>query len=180
MPVESELEAEALKAWRQLAHVLTHEIMNSLTPVASLSRTALDLLEEVRPQLDAEVADDLATALDAISRRAGSLEKFVSSYRKRFNLPAARPEVVELAALFARLSALVTPQWQARNGKVEFVLEPASLQIMCDGGQLEQALINLLKNALEAAGAAANPQAQVSAGQRTAGARRTPADRSAG
>jgi hypothetical protein len=60
MPVESELEAEALNAWRQLVHVLTHEIMNSLTPVASLSRTARDLLDEARPALPADVAADLA------------------------------------------------------------------------------------------------------------------------
>jgi hypothetical protein len=51
MPVESELEAEALNAWRQLVHVLTHEIMNSLTPVASLSRTAYSLLDEFRAAL---------------------------------------------------------------------------------------------------------------------------------
>ena len=74
MPVEDELEAEALNAWRQLVHVLTHEIMNSLTPVASLSRTAHDLLADLRADLPADVADDLSTALDAISRRATSLK----------------------------------------------------------------------------------------------------------
>jgi signal transduction histidine kinase len=153
MPVESELEAAALNAWRQLVHVLTHEIMNSLTPVASLSRTARDLVEEARPALPPDVAADLGTALDAIGRRADSLADFVASYRSLSNVPAARPERVPLAALFARLDALVGPAWRARGGDVEFAAEPASLELMADPGQLEQALINLLKNAFEATGA---------------------------
>lgn len=152
MPVESELEAETLNAWRKLVHVLTHEIMNSLTPVASLSRTARDLVEEARPALPADVAADLATALDAIGRRADSLADFVASYRSLSNVPVAQPERVALAAVFARLDALVGPAWRARGGAVEFAVEPASLELMVDPGQLEQVLINLLKNAFEATG----------------------------
>jgi signal transduction histidine kinase len=150
MPVESELEAEALHAWRQLVHVLTHEIMNSLTPVASLSHTAYGLLGEFRGALPEDVGSDLATALDAIRRRADSLVDFVSSYRSLSNVPAARPERVRLGALFERVSVLVNPGWRARGGAVHFSVEPASLELMADPGQLEQALINLLKNAFEA------------------------------
>ncbi|CAH0219925.1 Sensor protein ZraS [Massilia sp. Bi118] len=152
MPVESELEAEALHAWRQLVHVLTHEIMNSLTPVASLSHTAYGLLGEFRGALPEDVGTDLSTALDAIRRRADSLVDFVASYRSLSNVPAARPERVRLDALFERVSALVGPAWRARGGEVHFSVEPASLELMADPGQLEQALINLLKNAFEATG----------------------------
>jgi signal transduction histidine kinase len=150
MPVESELEAEALHAWRQLVHVLTHEIMNSLTPVASLSHTAYGLLGEFRGALPDDVGTDLSTALDAIRRRADSLVDFVASYRSLSNVPAARPERVGLGALFERVAALVGPGWRARGGDVHFSVEPASLELMADPGQLEQALINLLKNAFEA------------------------------
>ncbi|MTV41899.1 sensor histidine kinase [Duganella radicis] len=155
MPVESELEAEALNAWRELVQVLTHEIMNSLTPVASLSRTACGLLDEASGQLPQDIHADLDTALDAIARRAASLVDFVSSYRSLSTVPQAQPQRVLLEELFERLKALLEPQWQDR---LTFSVEPASLEVMIDPGQLEQALINLLKNAAEAA-----TQAQVSA-----------------
>jgi len=161
MPVESQLEAEALNAWRQLVHVLTHEIMNSLTPVASLSRTAHDLLDELSADLPADAAEDLSTALDAIARRAASLVDFVSSYRTLSTLPQAQPERVHLGRLFARLAALVGPRWQARGGSAEFSVEPASLEVVVDPGQLEQALINLLKNASEATEQVASPRATI-------------------
>lgn len=163
MPVESELEAEALNAWRQLVHVLTHEIMNSLTPVASLSRTARDMLDEVRDALPPDVGHDLVTALDAISRRADSLADFVSSYRSLSNVPQARPERIHIGALFERVRALVGPAWRARGGRVEFSVEPASLELVADPGQLEQALINLLKNAFEATAGVDRAGARVSA-----------------
>jgi signal transduction histidine kinase len=163
LPVESQLEAEALQAWRQLVHVLTHEIMNSLTPVASLSRTAHDLLAELEASLPADCAADLGTALDAIARRAASLADFVASYRNLSTLPQPRPERVHLGSLFARLAALVGPDWEARGGKVAFSVEPSSLEVMADPGQLEQALINLLKNAAEATANVPQPRADVQA-----------------
>ncbi|HYD80896.1 MAG TPA: sensor histidine kinase [Paucimonas sp.] len=167
IPVESELEAEAMQAWQRLVHVLTHEIMNSLTPVASLSQTSRDLLADVRAALPAgteqDLAQDVDVALDAIGRRAGSLAHFVGNYRSLASVPAAQPQAVAVAAVFARLSALVSPGWQARGGRADFSVEPASLELMIDPGQFEQALINLLKNAEEATAATAGPELAVSA-----------------
>jgi signal transduction histidine kinase len=162
MPVESELEAEALNAWRELVQVLTHEIMNSLTPVASLSRTACGLLDEAQANLPADIHADLGTALDAIARRAASLVDFVGSYRSLSTVPQAEAQRVLLEELFDRLKALLEPQWQ---GKLTFSVEPASLEVMIDPGQLEQALINLLKNAAEA-GTQAQVRARLSRGGR--------------
>ena len=163
MPVESELEAEALNAWRQLVHVLTHEIMNSLTPVASLSRTAYDLLDDLREHLPGDVNIDLAVALDAISRRAVSLVDFVGSYRSLSNVAPARVELLRIDALFERVSMLVSPAWRARGGSTSFTVDPAPLELMADAGQLEQALINLLSNAFEATAQRDAAQVSVSA-----------------
>jgi len=157
LPLESELEAETLKAWRQLVHVLTHEIMNSLTPIASLARSAQEL------QGDAERAQDLALALDTVARRAEALARFVADYRRVSDWPEPRPEPVELQALFARLEQLVAAGWRARGGQARFQVQPGSLSLMADPGQLEQALINLMKNAAEATAELAQPSLEVQA-----------------
>jgi signal transduction histidine kinase len=163
LPVESELESETLHAWQQLVQVLTHEIMNSLTPVASLSTTAQGLLLELQPQLEGEAAADLGTALDAIARRATSLADFVGSYRSLSNMPQPAPEQVDVRQLFARLALLVEPAWRERGGELRFLVEPASLALVADAGQLEQALINLLRNAFEATAGVAVARATVHA-----------------
>lgn len=165
-PVESELEAEAMQAWQKLVHVMTHEIMNSLTPVASLSHTSRELLADARGMLPQDIAGDLDIALDAIGRRAESLQQFVSGYRALASAPPAQPQPLAIKAMFARLEALVAPGWRTIGGSVLFEVEPASLELMADPGQLEQALVNLLQNAAEACAAAPGaevPQARVSA-----------------
>jgi signal transduction histidine kinase len=173
MPIESELEAETLKAWRQLVHVLTHEIMNSLTPIASLSRTAHELLDERRARgasdaarrqaPDAAVDDDLAVALEAIARRAEALASFVADYRRVSDWPEPQLAAVELAPLFARLERLVAADWRLRGGAARFDVQPATLTLMADAGQLEQALLNLLHNAAQATAATSDPQVSVTA-----------------
>ena len=157
LPLESELEAETLKAWRQLVHVLTHEIMNSLTPIASLSRSAREMLGEP------DAGPDLSLALDTIARRAASLATFVGHYRSISELPAPQPEVLQLSELFARLEQLVAAGWRDRGGQASFSVEPASLSLRADPGQLEQALLNLIKNAAQATAGLARPRLSVRA-----------------
>ncbi|MEJ6003933.1 ATP-binding protein [Paucibacter sp. AS339] len=161
MPIESELEAETLKAWRQLVHVLTHEIMNSLTPISSLSRTALELLAEA--EVPAEQRQDLTLAMDTIARRADALARFVGNYRRVSELPEPKIEPVLLSELFARLEQLVAADWRARGGEAQFELDSPSLSLMADAGQLEQALLNLIKNAAQACADQAQPNLLVRA-----------------
>jgi signal transduction histidine kinase len=163
MPVENELEAEAMQAWQKLVHVLTHEIMNSLTPVASLSNTWRETLKERGADLPEDVARDLEVAFDAISRRAESLTHFVSGYRALASVPDATPQRVMVSNLFARLAALTCPNWQERGGRAVFSAEPESLELMADEGQLEQALMNLIMNAAEATGHLPSPEVVVAA-----------------
>jgi C4-dicarboxylate-specific signal transduction histidine kinase len=144
MPLENELESESLQAWQQLVQILTHEIMNSLTPIRSLSQTALSLFGE--PGSEA----DLRSALDAIARRAESLSGFVGKYRQVSRLPEPTLAPVDLQPMFKRLQQAIAPAWSARAGEASFDLASPSLQLLADEGQLEQALLALIHNAEQA------------------------------
>jgi C4-dicarboxylate-specific signal transduction histidine kinase len=144
MPLEQELESESMRAWQQLLQVLTHEIMNSLTPIKSLSQTALDLLDE------RDNAADLRTALDAIARRSEHLSGFVTNYRKVSQWPAPAMAPVDLQGMFNRLQQAVGRAWSTRGGEATFELSSPSLRLLADDGQLEQVLLALIHNAEQA------------------------------
>ena len=144
VPLENELETESLLAWQQLVQVLTHEIMNSLTPIRSLSQAAASLADE--PGAEGE----LRQALDAIARRAESLAAFVGTYRRVSQWPAPTLAPVDVAALFARLEQAVAKDWAARGGSAAFEIGSPGLRLQADEGQLEQALLALVNNAAQA------------------------------
>lgn len=169
MPVENELEAETLSAWRELTHVLTHEIMNSLTPVVSLSHSAQELLETVHALLPEDVNEDLSITFATIERRATSLHAFVDSYRTLSAMPEPRPETMLLRQVFGRLATLIGADWLARGGRAEFIVEPDTLTLEVDPGQFEQAMINLLANAADATAGGSGPLVRVTARQHRGG-----------
>ncbi|MEO3691733.1 sensor histidine kinase [Roseateles paludis] len=153
LPLESALEAERLEAWRQLVQVLTHEIMNSLTPIASLAQSASELDDREERQL----------ALDTITRRAAGLRRFVTDFRRLSEAPPPQLEVVELQAVWARLQLAVAPAWVARGGQARFAVQPPTLLVRADPAQLEQALLNLISNAERATQGLAAPELRVEA-----------------
>lgn len=150
MSVESELETATLRAWQQLVHVLTHEIANSLTAVASLSRTARQLVQDTASRLPADIYEDLSVSLAAISGRSGGLIDFIFSYRSLSSVPEPQAERIRLCDLLARLTSLTAPVWRGRGGECTYSVSPRSLELIADPGQLEQALLNLMVNAFEA------------------------------
>jgi C4-dicarboxylate-specific signal transduction histidine kinase len=162
-PLEQELESESLHAWQQLLQVLTHEIMNSLTPIQSLSGTALSLLDEL------DTAVELRTALDAIARRAESLSSFVRTYRQVSRWPAPKLAPVDLQQLFTQLQQAVKPHWLGRGGDASFELASPTLRLLSDAGQLEQVLLALIHNAEQATADQSNPQLWVQARQSRGG-----------
>lgn len=162
-PMEQALESESLHAWRQLVQVLTHEIMNSLTPIKSLSQTGLGLLSEP------DSAAELRTALEAIERRAESLSGFVTTYRRVGQWPAPTLAAVDVHGLFQRLKQAVAPKWIERGGEATFEVLSPTLQLLADEGQLEQALLALIHNSEQATADVTPPRLWVQARQSRGG-----------
>jgi len=160
VPLEKELESESLRAWQQLLQILTHEIMNSLTPIKSLSQTALMLLDE---PANPDHAGDMRTALTGIAHRSEGLSSFVRNYRRVSQWPAAEMAPVDLQVFFQRLRQATSPAWAARGGQALFELASPSLQLLADEAQLEQALLALLQNAAQATAGLAAPRLWVQA-----------------
>lgn len=155
-PIESELETETLVAWRQLVQVLTHEIMNSLTPIASLAASAPALLE-------AGEREELDAALATLARRAAHLQAFVERYRSVSQPPAPTLADTPLLALLQAVQRLVAPAWGEAGGTVDVAVEPANLALRTDAAQLEQVLINLAQNALQACAGRPAPKLSIQA-----------------
>jgi C4-dicarboxylate-specific signal transduction histidine kinase len=162
-PLEHQLESESLLAWQQLLQVLTHEIMNSLTPIKSLSETAQSLLDE--PDAVAE----LQIALGAIARRAESLSSFVQTYRRVSHWPSPTLAPVDLQALFNRLQQALRPGWLSRGGDATFELASPTLRLLADEGQMEQVLLALIHNAEQATENRPDPRLWVNARQSRGG-----------
>jgi nitrogen fixation/metabolism regulation signal transduction histidine kinase len=147
------LRDEERRAWQRLIRVIGHEINNSLAPIKSLAGTLRDMLQK-QPSMDDQ--SDVLEGLGLIGDRAGSLTKFVATYSQLARLPAPSKQPVSLNALLHRLVAL-----DAIVGVR--VTAPFETAVAADAGQLEQALINLIKNAVEAAeGGAAGVEVSIS------------------
>lgn len=143
--LSGELDAVELKAWQDLVRVLAHEMMNSLTPICSLS-------ESLGGRLRAPGADpaDIAEDVEVIARRSAGLMHFVERYRRLTDLPVAEPVKVRAAELATSLDRLMTPMMAEAGVDYASSVRPKALTLEADPELLEQALINLLKNALEA------------------------------
>jgi nitrogen fixation/metabolism regulation signal transduction histidine kinase len=135
------LREEERKAWQRLIRVLGHELNNSLAPIKSMAATLARTLERQPPPADRD--EDLARGLAVIEQRAASLSRFLAGYSRLAQLPPPRLEPVSLAALCARVAALAT------RLAVEVAPGP-DLEVEADPGQLEQLLINLVRNAADA------------------------------
>ena len=143
--IHQELEAKELEAWQQLSRVLTHEIANSVAPIASLAGTARGLLDT------ADRTDDVREALGTIERRSRGLVSFVDAYRTLARLPQPRAQVIQAAELLGDVALLARAT--APSVAVEVDVSPATLEIVADPDLVEQALVNLALNAVEAVGA---------------------------
>jgi signal transduction histidine kinase len=158
LDIEPELRAAEAGALRELLQVLSHEIMNALTAVASLAATAVDLMEDETPASTALAREAVAT----LGRRAEGLTRFVEAYRTLARLPPPRLAPTAIAALIDETGRLFRSRWSARGVELETrVACPDDLVVKLDPDLTIHALINILSNAADAA-LAASPKPRVS------------------
>lgn len=135
------LREEERRAWQRLIRVLGHELNNSLAPIKSMATTLADLLAREPPPSDWR--EDAGSGLGVIAERADALARFMAGYTALAKLPPPRKRTVDLSGLLARVRTLET--------RVAVRVDaPADIHVEVDPDQLEQALINLVKNAAEA------------------------------
>ena len=151
--IQNELENQELDAWQKLISVLTHEIMNSVTPISSLAETLGNIIDNASqkyPDLHIEELDDIKMAITTINKRSAGLLSFVQSYRSLTKIPEPKFKLIAMENLFENLETLFQREMRNRGIDFEFSLTPKSLKIYADEEQLSQVIINLIKNAIDA------------------------------
>ncbi len=141
--IDAELKAAEAAALRELVQVLSHEIVNALTPIASLADTAVAMLDDPVPPLA-----DIRDAIETVARRTASLHRFGESYRALARLPVPAPQRVTVARFTGDLAMLFATRWPRIALAVE--IREAPVHLSADPDQLTAALWALLQNAAEA------------------------------
>jgi len=154
--IHPELEQKEVESWQMLIRVLTHEIMNSITPISSLASTVQDILKEFqkdKKQLSAEEAEDMeniSSAISTIERRSKGLLNFVELYRNLTRIPKPHFRYFPVTDLFRRTLELMEPKFEKLNIQVDTKIFPGDLKLLADPDLVDQVLINLLLNAIDA------------------------------
>lgn len=147
--IQSELEEKEMDAWKNLIRVLSHEIMNSVTPISSLAATANQLIGSGNTIPPADI-DDIRQAMQTIEKRSRGLMQFVRNYRRFARIPEPDRQLVPVTALFGRIENLIKPSLEQGAVRFRTSVKPDSLQLEVDPDLIEQVLLNLLSNAIEA------------------------------
>jgi len=167
--IHGELEEKETEAWQNLTRVLTHEIMNSMTPIASLAATASDLFTQLRPDAgaagaaglaavaDPEQLGDIQEALQTIHKRSRGLMQFVQAYRSLTHVPVPRFQLFPVREVFSRMQQLMQERLATEGVLLDVRVDPESLELTADVELLEQVLLNLLINAVDAVRGRPNP-----------------------
>ncbi len=149
--IQSELEEQEIEAWQKLIRVLTHEIMNSITPISSLAKTVDHTLDEIDPDnFNAADLNDIHNAVSTIHRRSEGLIHFVESYRKLTRIPQPNFKMIAVSSLFENVLSLTDVESNRKNINLSSTVVPENLHVIADPELIEQVLLNLIRNALDA------------------------------
>jgi nitrogen fixation/metabolism regulation signal transduction histidine kinase len=155
--IQAELEEKEMESWQKLIRVLTHEIMNSITPISSLSSTVTLIIDDLKQSLKEKNADeelldsvvDVENAFRTIHKRTDGLLHFVNTYRNLTTVPRPQLTIFSVRSLFENIKGLHDEQLTLKNIRCEIDVHPQSLELTADEKLIEQVLINLLKNAMQ-------------------------------
>ncbi len=165
--IYSELEEKEIESWQKLIRVLTHEIMNSITPISSLASTMQEMFQNddgelMQPsEVDEDTLESVQTALSTIKNRSQGLLNFVEIYRNLTRIPKPNFRHFEIRQLFDDVNQLLHMEMKEKNIRCESDIRPENLKITVDPDLLEQVLINLVRNAIDALEGRENPQIYV-------------------
>lgn len=153
--IKYEIEKNEAEAWQKLIRILTHEIMNSVSPVTLTSSGIIQMLEkDGQPrdisEIDNTVLNNVLTGLQAIRKRSRGLASFVENYNAINHLPQPVMTLITISVLFGHIEMLMKEEFQRSNVVFESRIAPLSLVLHADERLVGQILINLLRNALQA------------------------------
>jgi nitrogen fixation/metabolism regulation signal transduction histidine kinase len=152
--IQEELDEKEMDAWQKLIRVLTHEIMNSITPISSISTTIntmiADEISSENQSISSDILEDITEGLETIHKRSTGLIHFVDTYRNLTKIPIPNFTIFYLNRLFRHLENLLEEDLKNNNINLRFHLSHERLEITADEELVEQILINLIKNAKEA------------------------------
>jgi len=163
--VNEALDETESKAWQKLLRVMTHEIMNSVAPISSLADTLKNRLQHSLELVDDTTGtlEDLSLGMETIKRRSEGLLKFAETYRNLNMITAPNLQRFHVRDLFETQHRLMQPTLQQKHIDLEIILKDPELQVEADINLIEQVLINLLLNAIEAVKMQPHPRIVLSA-----------------
>jgi len=164
--IQNELEEKEMEAWQKLIRVLTHEIMNSVTPISSLSATAAKIIDDSKNEaagLDGDTIEDISAAVNTIHKRSEGLIRFVDKYRDLTRIPKPDFQIFTIDKLFNRIKQLMGNELIEKGIAFNISITPQSLELTADSQLIEQILINLILNSIQALDGRDNPKIELQA-----------------
>jgi len=169
--IKAELEEKEMEAWQKLIRVLTHEIMNSIAPISSLTSTVNQMIEAVAEttrvylpeDFDNEQIEDIKEALATIQKRSSGLIHFVETYRNLTRIPIPNFAIFEVKLQLEYIKSLFDKELIERSIILDISVVPENLKVTADEQLIEQVLINLIKNSIQALESTAKPNIKLKA-----------------
>ena len=169
LDIHNELDKKETDSWIKLIRVLTHEIMNSVTPITSISGSILNYYKDDSgilsvSQIDENKINNTVKGLEVIKNQGNDLMSFVNSYRSFLNIPSPDKEIIVVAKLLEKITVLASQIDTFDHIQFEVIATQQNLEIYADEKLITQVLLNLSKNAIQALRNTDNAQMQIISG----------------